>query len=732
MKQIIQIYKTGELKIETVPEPALKPGGVLVQTHHSLISAGTEKMKVDDANRSFIGMARAKPDQVKQVIETFKQQGPMATFRKVWNRLDSFTPLGYSLAGRVIAVGKGASDFNVGDMVACAGADLANHAEINWIPVNLCAKIPEVADGVEGDTAGFLPTDQAAFTTVGSIAMQGVRQANVQVGESVAVIGLGLVGLLAVKILKAAGCEVFGIDIDPRKSELAKRIGADATVIVGEADVISSALSFSGGRGMDKVIVASGGKSNEPIITAGEIARDRGTIVNIGINRMDVPWKLYYGKELILKQSRSYGPGRYDPEYEDKGRDYPIGYVRWTEKRNMESFLKLMANGDIDVSPLVTHGFNFDDAKDAYQLLEGRATEFYVGVILKYDVSEENLGKARIRSIGERGVAKTPGQTNIGMIGAGNFARTMLLPHITGEDGVNLSCVATSTGITAKDTARKYNFDRCTTDYKELIDDDSIDTVMVLTRHNLHGPMVAEALTTGKNVYVEKPLAITEESLDVVKSAYEDGDGKLFVGFNRRFAPLVVEMKSFFDKRTEPMVITYRVNAGFKKKSDWYQQIDIGGGRIIGEACHMIDTVQFFTDALPDSVFARAIRTSNVSVTQEDNVIITITLNDGSIASITYLANGDPMFPKEYIEIFCDGKVAVMDNFSSLVTMSNGNMKKQKNFIQDKGHKAEMKRFIESVRDGTEAPISFESLYTTSKVALKTHESLMGNCLVKI
>jgi len=735
MKQVVQNYKKGTLTLEEVPAPALKSGGALVRTHHSLISAGTEKMKLDDSKKSYVGMARARPEQVKKLMETLRQQGPLATYRKVMNRLDSFTPLGYSLAGRVMEVGEGAAGFAPGDMVACAGAELANHAEINWLPKNLMVKIPRVSPGVAGDENGLLPTEQASFATVGAIAMQGVRQANVNVGENVMVIGLGLVGLLVCQILKAAGCRTLGVDLDRAKVDLALRAGADAGVVVGEADAAQAAASFSGGVGMDAVILASSSSSNEPIVLAGEAARDRAMIVNVGINKMDVPWKLYFAKELTLTQSRSYGPGRYDPYYESLGHDYPVGYVRWTENRNMASFLQLMASGRIDVRPLITHRFDFEKAPEAYDLIEGRAREFYVGIVLAYDTGEARLAEAGRRSmdLSPAPAAAVKG-VGLGMIGAGNFARTMLLPHLQSLPGVTMECVCTTTGVTAKDTARKFGFRSCSTDYRDMLADERVNTVLVATRHNLHGRMVIESLKAGKHTYVEKPLAMKPGELEAIRDTWNarTTDVKLFVGFNRRFAPLVRQTREFFGQRSEPMVMSYRVNAGFMDKNNWYQMKDVGGGRIIGEVCHFIDTLQYLTGADPVGVYARAIATGNAAVTAEDNVIVTLAFSDGSVGSITYLANGDPGFPKEYLEVFCENKVAVMNNFSSLTTMANGKMKTKKAYLQDKGHKAEMAAFVESVAGGAPMPIPFDSLYLTTKAAFRIHESLDRRAEVSI
>jgi predicted dehydrogenase/threonine dehydrogenase-like Zn-dependent dehydrogenase len=735
MKQVVQNYSKGTLGLEEVPVPSVKPGGVLVQTYHSLISAGTEKMKVDDSKRSYIGMAKARPEKVKQVIETFKQLGPLATFRKVMNRLDSMTPLGYSTAGRVIEVGEGVTGFKIGDMVACGGGELATHAEINWVPVNLCAKIPTLTSDRLGTIGDLLPPKHACFATVGSIAMQGVRQAEVQVGENVAVIGLGLVGLLSCQILKAAGCRVIGFDLDQRKVELARELGVDVAENIGQVDPVQVAESFSDGYGVDAVLVATGTKSNEPIVTAGKIARDRGTIVDVGINKMDIPWDLYFSKELVLKQSRSYGPGRYDPNYEMNGQDYPIGYVRWTENRNIRSFLQLQAEGKLDVGPLITHAYAFDKAPEAYELISGDAGSFYVGIVLEYDVSETQLAEAKIKTM--RVNPATAGQgLGLGVVGAGNFARTMLLPHLTG-DGVNLVSVAAATGISARDTARKFNFDSCTTDYNELIATGGVDAILCATRHDLHGSVVLDALRADKHVYTEKPLCLNEVELAEITEAFraraEGSDPRLLmVGFNRRFAPLVQKMKTFYAGRREPMIAHYRINAGFMEKNSWYQDRKMGGGRIIGEVCHFIDTLQYLTDSVPVSVAAQSIKTNNSAATEEDNVIITLTFADGSVGSITYLANGDPSFPKEYIEVFAERKVAVLDNFSSLTTMAKGRRKVVKAHMQDKGHKNEMKVFLDAAAGRIEAPISFESIHATTMATFKILEALETNTVVTI
>jgi polar amino acid transport system substrate-binding protein len=690
-------------------------------------------MKVDDSRRGYLGMARARPEKVKEVLGTLRQLGPLSTFRKVMNRLDSFTPLGYSLAGQVIDVAADISDLEVGDMVACGGGELATHAEVNWIPRNLCAKIPRMITGPrEGE---FVPVEHAAFATVGSIAMQGVRQAAVQVGERVAVIGLGLVGLLASEILKAAGCTVLGFDIDHRKVTLARSLGIEAVTNSDGDDPVQVIESFTNGYGADAVLITTGTKSNRPIEIAGMIARDRATIVDIGINKMDVPWQLYYSKELVLRQSRSYGPGRYDLDYEVGGKDYPIGYVRWTENRNMQSVLELIASGRIDVSPLVTHRFDFDRAGDAYKLIAGSSDEFYVGILLDYDVNAQEGTRLQSKSL-EVLPRGREGNLGLGVIGAGNFARTMLLPHLKRKD-VELISVATATGISARDAARKFGFRTCTTDYRELLRDDAIEAVIIATRHNLHGPLVKEALQAGKNVYTEKPLCINTTQLEEIASVYDSLRARgapplLTVGFNRRFAPMVRQMKDFFHDRRGPMVVTCRVNAGTVPRDSWYQDPAVGGGRIVGEVCHFVDTLQYLCGAQPVRVTAHSVETDNRAVVRADNFIATFEFTDGSVGSIAYVATGDPSFPKEYFEAFADKKVAVLDNYTRLLTMSGGRRQLSRAAIQDKGHKAEMRHLVSTLTGGNEDPIGFASIYSTTMATLKILEALDGNTAVTV
>ncbi|MEO5990746.1 MAG: bi-domain-containing oxidoreductase, partial [Ferruginibacter sp.] len=501
MKQLAQNIKKGTLTIEDLPAPVCKSGGVLVKTRYSAISVGTEIMKLKNADLNYFQMARKKPEQVKELLNTLTQLGPLATYRKVMNKLDSLSPLGYSLAGEVIQVGKDVEDLKIGDIVACGGAGYANHAELNFIPKNLCAKVP---DGVE--------LKDASFATIASVAMQGFRQTQSQIGENVAVIGLGLLGQILIQIIQANGCRAFGFDISQSKCDLAIANGAYFAQVASKTNFEEEIGLLTDGFGCDSIIITTGTSSNDPIILAGKIARDRAKVVDIGITKMDLPWDLYYHKELDFRFSRSYGPGRYDPTYEEKGVDYPIGFVRWTEQRNMMSVLQLLKDGKINFSKLITHEFDFKDAENAFlNIKEGK--EDYLGVVLKYEANV-NID---IKKIQLKKAESKPGKVNVGVIGAGNYASTMLLPFL--KDQANLVGIATATGINAKDKAQKFNFNYATTDYQEMLSDPEISTVLISTRHNQHGTMVVNALEKGKNVYVEKPLAITiEEVRNITKS----------------------------------------------------------------------------------------------------------------------------------------------------------------------------------------------------------------------
>jgi predicted dehydrogenase len=708
MKQVVQNFRTGELKVEELPPPALRAGGVLVRTAWSLISAGTERTSVETAQSSLLGKARERPDLVRQVVDTFKREGLRSTYEKVKARLTKIAPLGYSAAGVVSAVSSDVREFRVGDRVACAGGGYASHAEVLFIPRNLCCKVPEAVS-----------LEAASYTTVGAIALQGVRQADPRLGESVAVIGLGLVGQLAVQLLKAAGCQVLGVDIDAAACALAKSSGADAVAIDNES-AVAACDELTAARGVDCVVIAAGTKSSAPIELAAQLARDRARVVVVGLVGMDVPRHSFYAKELELRLSRSYGPGRYDPGYEEKGNDYPIGYVRWTEKRNMEAFLRLVADGKVKTDLLTTHRFKVADALEAYNLILNRDGERCCGVVLEYPGAAE--AATPVQHLNSRAIES--GELGLSFIGAGNFGRGVLLPIVKRAAKVQLRGVAAATGLSAKNAAEQFGFAQPTTDYQEILNDDRSRIVFIATRHDSHARMAAEALKQGKHVFVEKPLATNIEGLREVAAAARESKGLLMVGYNRRFAPIAREIKERFAKRLGPMTIVYRVNAGQLPAAHWAHDETEGGGRIIGEVCHFIDFVQFLTDALPERVTATGVPQSQAAGFLDDSVIISLRMRDGSVASIVYTASGDNSVPKEQIEVFCDRSVARVDDFKSGEFVRGGKSTRLGRGSQDKGHAAEIGAFLDAVRNGTGSPIGLDSLVATSLACIAGVESV--------
>jgi predicted dehydrogenase/threonine dehydrogenase-like Zn-dependent dehydrogenase len=694
VRQITQNIKRNTLTIEELPIPYCKSGGVLVRSIYSAISVGTEVMKMKNADLSYFQMAKKKPEQVKDVLNTLAQQGPMATYRKVMNKLDSLSPLGYSLVGEVIEVGNGVDHLKKGDIVACAGAGYANHSEVNFIPKNLCAKVP---DGVD--------LKEAAFTTIASIAMQGFRQTQSQIGENIAVIGLGLLGQILIQIIQANGCRAFGFDISRNKCELALSNGAYFAEVASKTDFEKEINALTNGFGCDSVILSTGTQSNDPIVLAGKIARDKAKIVDIGITKMDLPWELYYHKELDFRFSRSYGPGRYDAQYEENGIDYPIGHVRWTEQRNMMSVLQLLKDNKLFLSKLITHEFDFADSEKAFHdIKEGK--EDYLGVILKYATAADT----ETRTIKLKPVLTKQGEVSLGVIGAGNYASTMLMPFLKNE--VNLVGIATATGINAKDKAAKFGFSYATTDYHELLADNHVNTILIATRHNQHARMVIDALKNDKNVYVEKPLAISIEELRAIVHLYNETSKVLMIGYNRRFSPSIQYLKTQL-KKNVAYSIYYQVNAGYIPMDKWYQFPE-QGGRIIGEAGHFIDTIQYLLDSDPIEVFANT--TSVASMPEQDNSFITVKFKNGSSCVIAYLADGDKKYPKEKILITGDGSNIEFENFNNVVSYENGKTVKKRFLVNNKGQQEEMNELIKAVKTGKN-PVPFSSLilscYTT-------------------
>ena len=714
MKQIAQNYKSGEISLLDVPVPACKSGGVLVRSDYSLISMGTEAMKIHESKLSLIGKARARPDQVKKVMQTMAQQGPVATYKKVMNRLDSYTPLGYSLSGVVVAVGDGADEFKVGQRVACGGNQFALHAEYNWVPKNMCVAIPDNVSSLH-----------ASFTTVGSIAMQGFRQSDANLGETACVIGLGLVGQILVQILRAAGLHVVGIDVSQERCDLAIQCGAASCGIPGQGsfDTMKAKLfELTGGAGADHIFLTAGGNSNQPVETAAELARDRARIVDIGKCKLDLPWNAYYEKELDVRFSRSYGPGRYDPNYEERGIDYPIGYVRWTERRNMECIIDLLASGKLDFDAITSDVVPFEDAVDVYEKINAGELQG-LGVVFKYplvDTAVEPIETSRAPAAPALHVQPSPmDRVKLGVIGCGNYATTMLLPHLKAHADVDLVEVATATSLSAANAQSKFGFGKVSTDYRGLLADPDINAVLIATRHDSHSYMVCEALRAGKAVFVEKPLAVTPEQLAAVRDTIaETGNDRLMVGFNRRFAKVLKDLHESWGGCGGPQMINYMVNAGPLESGSWYGQTDTQGTRFAGEGGHFIDTVSWWLGA--DPVTAHAVATPN----DPDNLMALFTYPDGSVAKIAYLTAGDPKYPKEVLEAFGDGKVARMHNFKRTEVWRGGKCKTARAAAIDKGQKQELEAFVEAIKTGSDMPVSVDALIATTAATFAVGRSI--------
>lgn len=717
MKQILQNNKTGRLEVAEVPPPVVQRGSVLVRAARSLISAGTERMTVDQGKKSLLERARENPELVRQVIQRARNEGVVNTFNAVRSKLGSFTALGYSASGIVSAVGESVSEFRVGDRVACAGVGYASHAEVLSVPKNLCVRLPE---GVS--------FDEGAFGTLGAIALQGVRLAEPTLGEAVVVIGLGLLGQLTVQLLKANGCRVFGIDLDEQKIKLAVSMGADAGA-VSDASAKQAVRDWSRGRGADAVLITAATSSNQPIELAGEISRLKGRVVAVGMVGLNVPRNLFFSRELDLKISMSYGPGRYDAEYEERGHDYPFAYVRWTEGRNIEAFLDLIAVGGVNIAPLITHRFDVDEGERAYQLISGETAEPYLGVLLKYDTELEVERSVQLSASKSAGAAA--GGVRLGMIGAGGYAQAMLLPHFKTE-GVEFESIATATGLTARSIGEKFGFRQAVADAYEVIRDERVNLVVIATRHDSHALLAAHALRAGRNVFVEKPLAMNDEELEEVIKAAREGGGQLMVGFNRRFAPHARAALEFFSNRRNPLSIIYRVNAGRIPRSHWIQDPLQGGGRIIGEACHFVDFVHFLTGSRTTRVYAESIASRSAEVLDEDSVLITLRLADGSNASIAYLAEGDKSLPKERVEIFSEGKSFILDDFRTATLHKEGREEVLKLRAQDKGQREEVHAVCATVREGVRAPIELEDLRATTRATFRILESLRTGLPVEV
>lgn len=709
MKQVTQTLRTGTITVSEVPVPTLSDKFVLVRNSASIISAGTEKTKIDMGKKSLLQKAKARPDLVKQVVNKIKTEGLKKTIQTVKSRLDSPSPLGYSCAGNVVAAGGLVEGIQPGDRVACGGADYANHAELVAVPKNLVVKIPErVSD------------EEAAFTTVGSIAMQGVRLAEPKLGETFLVLGLGLLGQIMVQLLRSNGCRVIATDLDASLVKRAEGFGAIGAA--SGADVEALCKDLTGGHGVDGVLVCAGTSSNQPIELCGAVTREKGRVVVVGAVRMDIPREDYFKKEISVVISRSYGPGRYDPFYEENGNDYPYGYVRFTEQRNMQAFLDLVAQGKVDVKSLITHRFDIGEAAEAYELIEGQKTDPYLGIVMQYcadkiRVDEESRIRVNTKPINKQ-------KLGLSFFGAGNYATASLLPPLKEQPDVEFRGLVTASGRTAQGVAGQFGFNFCAASYQELLQDDT-DAVLVTTRHDTHAESVVSALEAGKHVYVEKPVALTVGELKAVWMASRGAsESQLMIGFNRRFAPSTQQVRNHFEGVKSPLVVNIRVNAGSIPADHWIQDPTVGGGRVIGEGCHFIDLASTLVGDNPKTVTCIGTNKANTSAVLNDNVIISLTYGNGSVANITYTADGSKAMQKEYVEVFGGGRSAVINDFKEARLYQGDSQSEVKKLLsQDKGQKAMLTAWLAGLKSGHSC-VAFDSLMANSLATVMAVESL--------
>jgi predicted dehydrogenase/threonine dehydrogenase-like Zn-dependent dehydrogenase len=707
MRQIIQNIHNGKLSVVEVPDPMVRAAHVLIANVFSVISAGTDKMVIDLARKSLLGKARERPDQVRRVLEKWRNEGFFNTLAQVREKLDEPMTMGYSSSGVVLACGAGVQEFKPGDRVASNGP----HAGVVCVPKHLCAHVPD-----------SVPFEHAAFTVLGAIALQGVRLAKLELGDSAFVIGLGLIGQLTVALLKAQGCHVFGTDLDNSKCELALRMGAN---YASPEMKVEGVMGLTRGLGADAVLITASTKTNEPVELAGETVRKKGRVVAVGAVGLNLPRRPYYFKEAEFIVSCSYGPGRYDPEYEEKGHDYPPAYVHWTEQRNMQAVLELMASGRYDISPLISHRFKIENAEAAYELIE-KGSEPYFGILLDYNGDRA----PSLKRIDLRPAAQASGESiGVGVLGAGNFARMVLLPALSKIGILKLRTLCSAGGLSAVKSGEKLGFEIATSDEDEVYKDPAVGAVFILTRHDQHARQVIKALQAGKHAFVEKPLCLTLEELNEIVSVYsslitQNSSLILMVGFNRRFAPAAKIVKDFFSTVNQPITVSIRFNAGAILIDDWTQDEEIGGGRIIGEACHGIDLATFFAGSPPVRVFAESVGGLNAPTVKDDQCFITLRHENGSISSVAYLAGGDKAFPKERIEVIGGGRIAVIDDFREVTLCSEGRIKKTRISGQDKGHREEVEAFAKSLSTGQASPILWEDLKRVTLASILAVRSL--------
>ena len=706
MRQVAQNFKTGELSVFQVPEPALRPGCVLVRNEWSIVSAGTERTKVEFAEKSLVGKAKARPDLVRQVLDGVRAQGLAATVEKVRGRLDALAPLGYSSAGTVLAVAADVDTVHVGQRVACAGED-AVHAEVVCVPKNLCAALPE---GVS--------SEHAAYTTLGAIALQGIRQADLRVGERVLVVGLGLIGQLAVQMLRASGCLVAGADLSPRHLAMAEESGCQLVVDASDPVAPARLKAWAAGIGFDAIIITAAANDNAPFLLASEVARDRGRIVLVGVAKIDMPRAPLYEKELSIFLSRSYGPGRYDPAYEQQGHDYPIGHVRWTEQRNMQAVLEMMAQGSVRLDHLTTHRFDVEDAPQAYGLLS-TGVEPYTGILLRYPERVE-VPAAALAGDGESGT----GRRGVVLVGAGHFATSVLIPALKAAGDLELDAVVSARGLSAADAAKKSGFRAAESDPEVAFKRSGVGAAIIATRHDSHARLAEAAMRAGLDVFVEKPLCITPEQLGPLVRAQHETGRLCVVGFNRRFAPATKELQRLRQGAAGPVQCLIRVNAGRIPPTSWIQDPAVGGGRIVGEVCHFVDLAAAIVGSAVSRVSAAGLGVA-ASPETTDSLSVELTHADGSVSTLVYTAEGDSRLPKEYIELYAGGQAAVVDDFRSVRVFERGQSRVLRTRGQDKGHRAEMVAFGRAVASSAAiAELTFEDCIRSTTATFAIIESL--------
>ncbi|HET8899507.1 MAG TPA: bi-domain-containing oxidoreductase [Rhodanobacteraceae bacterium] len=710
MKQILQSLKTGATEVAEVPAPRVGAGQVLIATSHTLVSAGTERMLVEFGKAGWLSKVRQQPDKVRMVLEKVRTDGLLATLDAVKSKLDQPLALGYCNVGTVLALGAGVDGLAIGDRVVSNG----KHAEIVAVPKNLVARIP---DGVVDEAA--------AFTVLAAIGLQGIRLAQPTLGECVVVTGLGLIGLLTVQMLRAQGCRVLGIDFDPARLALAEQFGAEVVNPGAGGDVLTAAAAFSRGRGVDAVLITASTDSNEPVHQAAEMCRQRGRIVLVGVTGLELSRADFYEKELSFQVSCSYGPGRYDSAYEEGGQDYPVGFVRWTEQRNFEAVLDLLATGALDVAPLVSHRFELADAVDAYALLTDSSPS--LGIVLRYPQPADSAADTPpVRRVRLSAAEHTPGRAAVAFLGAGNYAGRVLIPAFKAA-GATLHTVVSGTGVSAVHHGRKHGFAVASSDGAAALADPAIDTVVIATRHDAHARQVLAALDAGKHVFCEKPLCLTQEELAAIDAAASARPEQyLMLGFNRRFAPQVVKIKALLAPLTEPKSFIMTVNAGAIPLDHWTQDPAIGGGRIVGEGCHFIDLLRHLAGAPITHVEVAALGRHAALETVADKASITLRFADGSVGSIHYLANGDKGFPKERLEVFCAGRVLQLDNFRRLRGWGWKGFSRLNRWRQDKGQRACAAAFVAAVKSGAPAPIPLEEILEVSRVSIEAQQALQA------